>query len=1160
LAGSALGADYDWVGASGNWSVNTNWDPSVVPTGTDNATFTGGTNTVTVDASTAINDMAVSSSYTFDGSTTVLTLNGTYSQTSGTAVLGLDLDLAGAGNVSVTGGSLEMKGANSLTGSVSVANANLTLDNPGAITNTSGITVGGGATLVQHMASGSTWDSGTVDMLDGAKFRYTTWYNYANSSDADWTLTGDCTWAGYGGGTNHISNMSGSITGSGKLIFDASNGGATTTDSGCVKLTNAGNTWSGGTHIRSGSLYILADGAIGSGPLTIESGAGGPVFTVDQTVNPPSSITVQPGGVVSMNSTTFSPSMTFNDGAYLSGKLVNSTYSGVSRANVDMTGTLTLDGVMNVKQDSGYLTSNSLTVSGQIVDGTGSGKIVKGEGSQYLTLSNTGNSYSGGTDVLAGRLTVAGAGALGSGNVHVASGGTLRTTADGALDSVLVAGGNSVVIDAGGTLDFGSTELAGGGTLTVKTHGAVMRSGGSTDFGNITDLWSGAILHNSITSGLPTQAQVAALPNGDGRYGLYYGVTSTLTGNFTNAGNNAFGEGASGSIFRGPAVIGGATAKMRGTFEEVTGGTDGISVYVAPGCTLQLGVYQPADFDTPNTLRIEGGGNVELHTHCATSNFGANWEHNAIGRVYMRAGSVIGAGTTLNMNKGYLTSYTSVSAERGKEIAGTVHFRDKGIWFPHGSYSHDTGTVRFSDGGAMILHNSNTMNGTITMDIAEGTHCVLRDYSWTDAAPPGPGLCDYSITYTTHRFEEGGMEMQLGNNTSVMNGISTNGTPLNSRGINTNYGNDGNLLLAAGHTQGKVAAIRGTNFTIWTAINFGTGTLLVNDPDNGSGDPDLYSLPNEAYASGQKPPFWSDVHRDGEVRLNNTHPTDASVIGAIKINSGMLRIEDGDDVGGAATIELAGGKLYAYNNAIMGSMITGNGEAEVRSGRRYTFTAGGGISAGNSVGQIDITGSVTFDGGALDVEIEGSGNVGGTDHDYVTVSGNATLTDGVLAVTIGAPKDGLEPDLLDAIVLTAGSLTNTFTTVSVSSPAPLNPGVSAALVAAHYDLSAAVDYSSGTDVAIDGSGGIWLGASGDATLDDKVNIFDLVALANNYNVPGPKDVTLADFDLDGVVGIFDLVALANNYGYGTGGAPVPEPMTLGLLAVGGLLVLHRRRR
>ena len=86
---------------------------------------------------------------------------------------------------------------------------------------------------------------------------------------------------------------------------------------------------------------------------------------------------------------------------------------------------------------------------------------------------------------------------------------------------------------------------------------------------------------------------------------------------------------------------------------------------------------------------------------------------------------------------------------------------------------------------------------------------------------------------------------------------------------------------------------------------------------------------------------------------------------------------------------------------------------------------------------------------------------------------------------------------------------------------------------------------------------------GDATLDWKVGVGDLGLLGAGYD-QGPGYTWLTgDFTGDGEVKIGDLGILGAWYGTdmsGGGAPPVPEPMTLSFLALGGLAILRRRRR
>ena len=138
IASPQMASGQTWTGATNNdWSTGTNWSTNAAPTAADPATMTGaGANQPVLTAASAANTLTMDGSVVPAGNTlnlnaqtltltTGLTMSagsivgagsvttaGTYSLSGGA----ISSTLAGAGSATVTGGSVNLAGANTFTG------------------------------------------------------------------------------------------------------------------------------------------------------------------------------------------------------------------------------------------------------------------------------------------------------------------------------------------------------------------------------------------------------------------------------------------------------------------------------------------------------------------------------------------------------------------------------------------------------------------------------------------------------------------------------------------------------------------------------------------------------------------------------------------------------------------------------------------------------------------------------------------------------------------------------------------------------------------------------------------------------------------------------------------------------------------------------------
>jgi hypothetical protein len=189
--------------------------------------------------------------------------------------------------------------------------------------------------------------------------------------------------------------------------------------------------------------------------------------------------------------------------------------------------------------------------------------------------------------------------------------------------------------------------------------------------------------------------------------------------------------------------------------------------------------------------------------------------------------------------------------------------------------------------------------------------------------------------------------------------------------------------------------------------------------------------------------------------------------------------------------------------------------------------------------------------------VTGTGGVAGVDVDKLIVTGTADIADGNLVLS-GIPLPSINFKSADLAtrtsmeILTAGGVTGPFNSIEL-----------AAGTDSKWALNAgAVSYATGK-VILDGSKIAWTAVDGDINRDGVVDISDLTLLSNGYGkTPAERgraffDWSDGDFNYDNLLDISDLTLMSNHYG--TADNVVPEPMTLGLLAIGAIGLIRRRR-
>ena len=793
-----------------------------------------------------------------------LTGSGSLIKTGAATLIFTGTNSYGVGGITINQGSLQGTTSNlntaitvAMTGTSVIFNQTTPGSFSGTLTGPGGLTNIGSATLI---ISGNNSYGGVTSLLGGV-LSISSNSNLGSSSEIDFNTGGGLQTTStftlaspmvlLGSGTINVSpgttlTVSNPITGSGGLV---------TTNAGTLLLTGA-NTYSGGTTLNQGIIQgntTSLQGQINTGPNTtlifdqatngtfngsilgsgsITKANGGTLILATPSFN--TGGTTVTGGVLQGNTSNLQGTIT-NNASVVFNQANNGTYSGSMTGTGSMTkmgaGTLIVSGNnsytggTNVSAGilqgaasslSGPITNNGSVVFDQPTNATYSA-LITGTGSitkinvGTLTLSNLNNTYSGGTIISGGAVSVAADAALGnpSGGLTFNTDGILEATAS------FTSGRAATLNDAGeihvtGNNTLTMTMITGPGSLTKANTGTLVLGGGG-----MINYTGGTFINGGVLQGDATTIQGPIIDNAS----LVFDQVGTGTYNNIILGTGSVTKQNAGTLILGDSN--GSNDYIGTTF--VTGGT-------LQGTTNSL----QENIVTSNNTNIifDQGTNG---TYAGTITGGGSLIKNNTNTLILTGPNNFTGGTQLN--SGILQiSHTTLTGAINTAAGTTVVFDETGIGSFNGSVQGAGAVIKQNFGTFILTQPLNQTGGTtVTAGTLQGDTTTFQG-TITDNAPG---------TLTFNQTADGtfpgtilgsGALNKIGSATATLSGNSASFTGT----INVSAG----TLLVSGSLAGTTTVSAGTLSVTGTLAGAvlvqprgtlkGTGTITGPVTNNGT--------------------------------------------------------------------------------------------------------------------------------------------------------------------------------------------------------------------------------------------------------------------------------------------------------------------------------------
>ena len=779
---------------------------------------------------------------------------------------------------------------------------------------------------------------------------------------------------------------------------------------------------------------------------------------------------------------------------------LNAAFGGVF--NASNTGTINVNATGNLNADSG--TFNAIGAVSEAGGTLGTSGSINATGSGIINLD-------GGSPDLNVFLPAGIGGTINMTSGSFALSGTSQTLARGGR------GGRGEPGGVGGNLN-----ISGGAATAVDSSMIILRGGrgGDSDLNKGETGGAGGIVTVS-TGSLDLYDNSLLLMDG-GRGGNMYGGDEL--GSDGGMGGIINASGGSVTVNDNATVsLGGGNGYALNAFTHTNGdGGDGGQLNVSAG-----------SFTVNGGLVTLEGGNPGTRPFAAPGSPGANGLVDVTGGTFEMNGGEVYTGTfqrsgggVFNFNDGKLT------------VAGGTFDPGAVAYTINGPSAVELPTLVLADGatapgvtGGMVVGNSNRgrleiLNGsTLTSTAAD---LGLTPTGYGEALVDGAGSIWTITLFSDIAIGESGTGDLTVSNSGAVNSSDDFIIGRNSAG-------DGTLLVSSGSS---VSA--GNRIVIGES---GTGLATV---DSG-GIMTSNSYLNIGWIGGSNGTLaatgaGSLIDANSSLNVGGTHSS-AGGTGELNIASdATVDVATNLRVWSGGTVNFSGGTVIAstINDTSGGAFNFTGGDLHVGTYAGNLTNQGGTLAPGLSPGITDVTGTYDQQSGALEIEILSGGlsPVAGVDFDRLTA--DAVLLAGDLDIV---PDAGYVPTLGDSfeIINANASVSGTFANVN-----DLNPT---------FGFTYDVIYNA-TDVLLEVIPSLY----GDLNLDGLVDALDFGTLAANFGVNG---LGYYDGNINGdlYVDAADIGVMFANWTGDAGpvGATVPEPSSLLLVGLAGVLFCSRRR-